>query len=254
MTQVQLTEPSRAPAEPPRRLRMPRGAGWRTALREFLVIVAGVLAALGAQAWWEGRQEREREQEYLHQLLADVRENEHRLNDAIREDSAGAHALSRVMRAMQAPEPLPAADSLLAWILRAGAASDFQPLTGTSGALLMTGDLRLVRNDTLRARLVAYSATLESEHARQQQLREATLALIGPLARALPFLQGVFLNEVHAGDADFQRMRSDPEAAVLFFSLQANTMNRLSGLRRARDEARRMRRALEAEPALRPSR
>jgi hypothetical protein len=241
------------PVEPPRRNRLLRssGGGWNSAVREFVVIVAGVLVALGAQSWWENRQERQREQEYLQQLLADTRENERRLNEAIAQDSISGQAITRVLRALQAPDALPPTDSLVRWILRAGRASDFQPLTGTSGAMMMTGDLRLVRNDSLRSRLVAYSAVLENESARQQQLREATLAMIAPMARVLPFIRGVFLGEVHATDVEIEQLRRDPDAAALLFAIQAGTVNRLAGLERARAETTRMRRALEAEPALR---
>jgi hypothetical protein len=245
--------PELSPGEsvPQRRLLRSFDGGWRAALREFVVIVAGVLAALGAQAWWENYEELRREQEYLHQLLADTRENERRLDAAITEDSISNRAVARVMRALQTTEAQPPSDSLVEWIMRAGVASDFQPLTGTAGALMMTGDLRLVRNDSLRSRLVAYAGALASEEARQQQLREATLGMIVPMARALPFLRGAFLGEINAADVDVGQLRTDPDVAALLFSIQAGTVNRLAGLKRAREETNRMRRALEAEPTLR---
>jgi hypothetical protein len=71
--------------------RFPRiiaAGGWMGALREFSIIVAGVLCALGAPAWWDGYQERGRERDYLRQLLADTRENEARLAAAMASDSA----------------------------------------------------------------------------------------------------------------------------------------------------------------------
>ena len=236
---------------PASRFRVRGSAGWRSALREFAVIVAGVLAALGAQAWWESRQEREREQEYLYQLLADTRENERRLDEAIAQDSVTEQAIARAVSALQAPELLPPSDSLVKWILRSGVAADFQPLTGASGALLTTGDLRLVRNDTLRSRLVAHVSNLESEKARQQQIREATLDMIGPMARTFPFIRGVFLDDIRAEGFDFERLRNDPDATAVLFSAQAANVNRLSGLKRVRQDTERMLRALEAEPALR---
>jgi hypothetical protein len=41
--------------------RMRASIDWRAALREFVTIVAGVLAALAAQAWWQAREQRARE-------------------------------------------------------------------------------------------------------------------------------------------------------------------------------------------------
>lgn len=93
------------PAGPPHRrswLRSFRApVGWRNALREFVVIMAGVLAAFAAQAWWEDHQERTRERDYLHQLLADTRENERRLTNAIEEDSAAGRATARALVALE---------------------------------------------------------------------------------------------------------------------------------------------------------
>ncbi|HEX8830342.1 MAG TPA: hypothetical protein VF705_04210, partial [Longimicrobium sp.] len=74
--------PADSPQAPARATRFPAiiaGGGWRGALREFGIIVAGVLCALGAQAWWEQHEERGREGDYLRQILADTRENERRL-------------------------------------------------------------------------------------------------------------------------------------------------------------------------------
>lgn len=248
--------PPPAAAEP--RPRLPRfsGApsGWRGTLREFAIIVAGVLAALAAQAWWESRQERERERAYLAQLLADTRDNEQRLEAAIAEDSAYGAATARALDALESPGPLPPRDSLVGWILQAGNGSDFKPLTGTYRALLGTGDLRLVRNDSLRVRVVAYAASLDSETERLQQLRGTLLAEIGRFARAVPFIRRVFSGGVDAESVDVERLRRDPEVAAVLFTLRATNVNRLSGLRRMREETRRLRGALEAESTLRPAR
>lgn len=248
--------PSTAPPEvneaPRERPLHPFGApgGWRGALREFMVIVAGVLAALGAQAWWENRQEREREHAYLVQLFADTRENERRLAEAIAEDSVSGLATARTLTALEGSGPTPAPDTLVQWISLAGRASDFKPLTGTYRALLGTGDLRLLRNDTLRALLVTYAASMDSERDRFQQLRGVVLNTIGPFARAVPFLRRVFLDGPKPDAADVERLRRDPEVATVLFTLQAANVNRLASLRRAHQETLRMRRALEAEPAL----
>ncbi|HEV2147217.1 MAG TPA: hypothetical protein VGR37_07425 [Longimicrobiaceae bacterium] len=103
----------RAPAPRRRLLRFGAPGGWQSVLREFAVIVAGVLAALGAQAWWEGRQERERERAYLAQVLAETRENEERLADAIAEDSVAGVFTRRALAALEGVLPAPPGDSLV---------------------------------------------------------------------------------------------------------------------------------------------
>ena len=52
---------------------MPQGVNWRQASGEALLIFAGVLVALGGQAWWEYRGDREAERHFLRGVLADVR-------------------------------------------------------------------------------------------------------------------------------------------------------------------------------------
>ncbi|HSU17420.1 hypothetical protein [Longimicrobium sp.] len=229
--------------------------GWRAALREFAVIVAGVMCALVAQAWWQGREDRGRERDYLRQLLADTRENERRLDDAIRTDSIAAVVTGRAVDALTGPAGrLAAPDSMVAWVTGAGAASSYQPLDGNYRALVGTGDLRLVRNDSLRALLASYASSLESEGARQGQLRETITAQAGPMTLAFPFMRRVFLHDVSAAGVDVARLRADPRAVEVLFSLQAAASNRLSGLHGLRDQTRRLRRALEAEPAARGGR
>ncbi|HET7230514.1 MAG TPA: hypothetical protein VFJ16_10965 [Longimicrobium sp.] len=222
--------------------------GWRVLLREFAVIVAGVLCALAAQAWWDAHQERGRERDYLRQILADTRTNARRLDEAIRTDSTALAYARRAMDALTDTGPAPPADSLVTWIDRSARASDFQPLAGNYRALIGTGDLRLVRNDSLRGRLAAYAATLDSEVERQRQFRSVVSAQIGTMVRALPFMKRAFLPDLRSTGVSVQRLRDDPDAgAVLFAALAANS-NRVNGLRSLRRETLALLRALEAEP------
>ena len=64
------------PTDPP--IPSPRRWDWRPKLRwfgaEYLIVVLGVLTAVGINAWWQGRQDVAQEQVYLRQLVADLRE------------------------------------------------------------------------------------------------------------------------------------------------------------------------------------
>ncbi len=236
-------------AEPPAR---PPGEGWRRWAREVAVIAAGALAALAAQAWWQDRQERARERDYLRQLLADTRENARRLDEAIAGDSAAGRALARVVRAFAAPGALPPSDSLRRWVTGGGFNSDFKPLTGTYAALVGTGDLQLVRTDSLRALLVAYAATAEAERRSLEAILEIATGALDVLPRKLPFTRAFFLDDADrppAASFDFAAVRDDPEVASMLFRFQAANANRVAHLRRMRDQTRRLRQALEAERA-----
>jgi hypothetical protein len=252
-------------APPPRRartgaalVRLGAAVPWWAALREFAIIVAGVLAALGAQAWWQHREDVGRERDYLRQLLADTRENGRRLDEAVARDSVTGVDAARLAAALYRPGPLPPPDTLLAWFTDAPvfSASDFRPLTGSYTALLTTGDIRLIRTDTLRSRLVGYEARLESERESLRFFFEQAFSDPGRLARALPFMRGTFIRDggrprTGAAAIDWAKIRGDPEVAAIMFSIQAANANRVAHLRGMRDETRELLRVLEAEPALR---
>jgi hypothetical protein len=137
---------------------MPLGAAtgslpWKRLFAELAVIVAGVLIALAADAWWEGRLERAEARDYLQQLLVDFEETEQRLRGAIEGDSTTLELVNRVVgRALRGAFPWPDSLDLPTRY------NSFEPLIGTLTALVEGGDLRLIRDDSLRFELVAFAA------------------------------------------------------------------------------------------------
>jgi hypothetical protein len=130
---------------------------WKRLFAELAVIVAGVLIALAADAWWERRLEREEARDYLQQLLVDFQETEQRLHGTIAGDSTTLESVSRVIdRALRGNFPPPDSLDLPTRY------NQFEPLTGTLTALIEGGDLRLIRNDSLRFELVAFSAQIDA--------------------------------------------------------------------------------------------
>ena len=143
-----MTEP---PASPPSPWR--RRARWFAA--EFAVVVSGVLVALALNAWWVGQQEADLEAVYLDQLTADLTETLGLIEAAEDQMAEADRAGAELVRAFQRPEP-PPADSLLVWIRTASRYRVPAPVTGTAEALVTTGDLTLIQDDTLRAAIVSY--------------------------------------------------------------------------------------------------
>jgi hypothetical protein len=234
------------------------GIPWRTAIREFLVILAGVLGALGAQAWWQGQQDAGREHDYLRQLLADTRENERRLDEAIREDSLSGLAIARLANILYGTMPVPVGDSLRAAF--AGSlfsTSDFQPLSGTYTALSASGDLRLIHTDTLRAQLVAYDARLENERQKLAFFLEQAYREPGRVMRALPFMRDDMAQRQWRrrppSAIDIAALRANPELAAMLFPILVANANRLSHLRGLRVHTIRLRRTLEADAGMPPA-
>jgi hypothetical protein len=227
-------------ATPPRRV-------WRVALREFVTVVVGVLVALAAQAWWEGREERQRESAYLHQLYEEALVNETRLTRLIAQDSAALQGASAALAALDGGDALPPVDSVAGWIGRAGVSGNFNMLDGTYRALIGTGDLRLIRNDSLRALIIGYSAALEAEAERQSQIRGAIVDMVPTFARAVPWIRTIFTDAPDVSRIDVARMRRDTDVAVVLFTIQAATVNRINGMVAIFDHTRRVLAALRAE-------
>src|SRR5262245_20119611 len=103
---------------------------WKRLFGELGVIVAGVLIALAVNAWWARRQEKQRADEYLQQLLVDLQSTERRLQGAIAGDSTKLEQVNRVLGHALGGPVLPA-DSL-----NPTGYNFFEPLTGTLTALV----------------------------------------------------------------------------------------------------------------------
>lgn len=135
-------------------------ADWRAKLKwfgaEIVIVVAGVLIALAINAWWGARQDRTRERAYLHQLVGDLRETEHLVADADSIMRAGPNvALTNLLRSWgQADRP--PRDSVLTWMYALSTLRTPRPVLGTAEALVTTGDLTLLRDDSLRSAVTAY--------------------------------------------------------------------------------------------------
>jgi hypothetical protein len=229
---------------------------WRGVLREFVTIVAGVLVALGGQAWWGRQQDRERERSYLHQLLVDTRVNEREFRDAIALDRSVNGALRALGTTLYASGPLPAGDSLLSLFRgQIFSSSNLQTRSGTVTALLSSGDLRLVHTDSLRAEIVAYAAGLASDEEMFRLYFAQAFSDPGRIGRVLPFTRRLFLALPPAEEHRFRErdarelvaLRNDPELAGILFALEAANNNRLVHLRMQEERTIRLRKMLEAE-------
>jgi hypothetical protein len=121
---------------------------------EFLVVVTGVLVALAVQAWYQRISDRRNEQDYLRQLASDLSETKKLMAAADSTSRRGEHAGTMLVRAFN--DPAPPGDSVLHWLAGLGGVIYRLPVMGTVEALIASGDLRLIRNDSLRAAIAAY--------------------------------------------------------------------------------------------------
>lgn len=151
---------------------------WSKPLVEAVVIVGSILLAFGIEAWWDERGERVREQEAIARLIDEfeavdaelVRIGEVWRGDRDADETndvdvpGGMQMLERTLRAVGTEVPEDEADAMLAGMLGVGGAVRLPE--GVLSALLSSGELSLIRSDSLRVALAewgAYKRVVESD-------------------------------------------------------------------------------------------
>ena len=126
---------------------------------ELTVVVLGVLIALGADSWWQRHEDTARELSYLRAIRADMMETLSSIDDVNERLRGWILAADSIGTAIVAAEP--ADDAPFDW---PGLFGDTPVLsTGTLDALVQSGELRLLRSESLRTVLVRAVAELEDE-------------------------------------------------------------------------------------------
>lgn len=129
---------------------------WRLALGELVIVALGVLIALWADQWMEVRQEAAREVAYLERLQTDVEADLR----SLRFSAGQARNRLAITRQVDAwlldPDAAPDPDSLVLKAHFAGVL--FPPMISrfTIDELKSTGDLRLLRNESLKRQIADY--------------------------------------------------------------------------------------------------
>jgi hypothetical protein len=223
---------------------------WKHAVGEFVLIVAGVIVALAATAWWDGRQDRRRERDYLLQLLEDTRENERRLNTAIEEDASRREMVGAIVRALMPARPLPPADSLRFWWSQGPLGfSDPRLVLGTLRALIESGDFRLVGDSQLRLALLAYREEVEGDLRALERLEQQQGATTSRILERIEPIR-VMDDSANFGldfPATAPALRQDPLARSTARDLWRIHSSRVYYLNRMAEQTRALRQTLLAE-------
>ena len=220
-------------------LRLGLATRLKRVIGELVLIVGAVLIALAVESWWQTRQERQRETAYLEQLLADARETESRLKTSIAGDSSMLADVQRVLD-QAFYDRMPPRDSFK---LPTGY-QQFRPLTGTLTALVQNGDLRLVRSDSIRFRVIAYVAQI---NATEVNLRHTESLVWNSTERVL---HGMTLHSRSAGawsQLNIKAALNDPDIISALRVQQTASNNRLRTLRRLEEPTADLIRLLQAE-------
>jgi len=125
-------------------------------LVELVIIVAGVLIALAAQAVAQDWSDRRREQVFLADLLEEFRLNEAQLEKDL-EETNHALASAELWREVTSGSATLSADSSAALYAASLNPARFDPLSGSLRSLIDGGDLGLIENRQLRAALAGWT-------------------------------------------------------------------------------------------------
>jgi len=120
---------------------------------EFAVVFLGVLVALGVDQWWDIQQDRALEQAYYGSLLEDLMRDtsEYRTSFEVMEESA--QIANEVLDASLGLDEFPANGGRL---YRASFFNFPQRSTATIDELMSSGNLRLLRDDSIKSAMLAY--------------------------------------------------------------------------------------------------
>ncbi|WP_029038183.1 DUF6090 family protein [Salinimicrobium xinjiangense] len=143
------------------------------AIGEIILVVIGILIALQINNWNEFRKERKKEEMYLKSLKSDLRESQAELKRVIekteRVTSASIQLLS--FSTDTVPMPPPAVfDSLVAQTFGYTIAMTNE---GTINDISGSGDLKVIRNDSLRRMIASWDAGFKMIRERENLLKEA---------------------------------------------------------------------------------
>jgi len=135
---------------------------------EVALIVIGILLAFSADRWWEGLQMRDSERDYLERLTGDFTANRRELEEAIAHQDTMLAAGESLLYALRSEDLVQdSVAKLLSAVLNVG------PVTthlATYDELKASGNLLLIRNDSLRALLASFDAVARNRLATGEEI------------------------------------------------------------------------------------
>lgn len=153
----------------PARRREPLSAGtrWKAVARplgEIAIVTVGILIAFALEAWWDDRATARQEQVHLRALASDLQQNVAALRTLIESEESvmsSSEELLRLARAQQRGSAT-ALDELFASVFNS---SRYEPVMGAYEALVNSGGLTLIRDESLRAALAEFAAKVSGRYA-----------------------------------------------------------------------------------------
>ena len=191
---------------------------WRYALGEFAIVVLGVLAAFWVENWNSDRQDRILEADYVAALIIDLRNDVDALKFAQQEAikyAGRAHLLLDSLEEKAIDNP--ASDYVRAAIT-AGWLQFPEYTRITFEELTSTGNLRLIRDDNIRASLSTYYSRAENRDLANQSWKDYQITLNQLLPEYLPLR----FREAGAPWASEPYIATDADARAILDAISEN--------------------------------
>lgn len=189
---------------------MLRSTPWPQLGLELVVVVLGILLALGIDSWWAERNDRALERAILSQLSKDLSRADGQLSEQLALTEEAAQAAVNLTDAAQGGRGAPV-DSVASWLIRVSWWSDPVPTTATAQGILSSNSLHLIRSEALRSALVSFLDQVRQMESRIPRHEEeigkwmgAVNELVNPLSRG---------HTVHVGMLD-EGVEADVGVAV----------------------------------------
>jgi hypothetical protein len=187
-----------------------------------MAIIASILLAFAIDAWWEQRNEEQRNQAQLATISAEFVEVDQRLEDAQQKLVRMRESVSELLRHVGPDVPLESFDSLASLIDLSFRAAKIELPTGSLQALLASGELSSVADNDLKALLASWPAEVSRLRNQSGLLEENREEIIRYLHDRVPTLAIAYkTNEMNAYpgtsfDADPGILQRDMKVEGLF--------------------------------------
>lgn len=133
---------------------------------EFLVIVVGVLVALGVDEYRTSREEQDRVELYLVQLDRELTAMSSELANEIADFERATSSAFRLIEGLTS-DPLAPSDSLNSWLPGIFEGNDWEPEVVTLSTMVASGDLVLIDDPTLQTSLIRFRDRARSSSQRR---------------------------------------------------------------------------------------
>lgn len=143
------------------------------AFGEIILVVIGILIALQINNWNEFRKERKRENMYLMSLQSDLHESQLELKRVIKKTDTIAMATNRLLSYSMDTVKMPPAGVFDSLVLKTFGYTVAMTNEGTINDISGSGDLKVIRNDSLRRMIASWNASFKMIREREELLREA---------------------------------------------------------------------------------